>query len=412
MNLFTNFSEGISAIRSNFLRAFLTAFIITIGITALVGILTAIDGIKATVNSGLVDLGAGMFDIQQKGSKERSRRFGLVNKSYPEITYREGLRFKRLFESEARTSVYSRVSFNTQVKNGQLKTNPNISLFGVDENTLFVKGFALEKGRNFTPIEIEKGSGVAVIGFEVASLLFPTEDPLNKFIMAYGNKFQVVGILKETGSFFGGQGADRVLSVPLAKAEVLAAGKNVTYDITVLVEDPTRLGETMALARGMMRRVRKDQPLNDDSFEINKSETLSSSLDQVTSSLQVGGFGIGIITLLGAAIGLLNIMLVSVTERTHEIGLRKAVGATPGNILQQFLLEAVLICLLGGSLGIVIGIILGNVVGDYIGASAFIIPWVWISVGYAFCVGVGVASGLYPAVKASKLDPIDALQFE
>jgi len=218
--------------------------------------------------------------------------------------------------------------------------------------------------------------------------------------------------LKETGSFFGGQGADRVLSVPLAKAEVLAAGKNVTYDITVLVEDPTRLGETMALARGMMRRVRKDQPLNDDSFEINKSETLSSSLDQVTSSLQVGGFGIGIITLLGAAIGLMNIMLVSVTERTHEIGLRKAVGATPGNILQQFLLEAVLICLLGGSLGIVIGIILGNVVGDYIGASAFIIPWVWISVGYAFCVGVGVASGLYPAVKASKLDPIDALQFE
>ncbi len=412
MILLTNFLEGISAIRSNFLRAFLTAIIITIGITALVGILTAIDGIKASVNSGLVDLGAGIFDIQQKGSKERSRRFGLVNKNYPEITYREAIRFKRLFELEARVSVYSRVSFNTQVKNGQLKTNPNISLFGVDDNTLMVKGFALEKGRNFSPLEIEKGSGVAIIGFEIASLLFPFEDPLNKFVMAYGNKFRVIGVLKETGSFFGGQGADRVISVPLAKAEVMAAGKNVTYDLTVLVDDPTRLGETMGLARGVMRRVRKDQPLKDDSFEINKSETLSTSLDEVTGSLRVGGFGIGIITLLGAAIGLMNIMLVSVTERTHEIGLRKAVGATPFHILQQFLVEAVLICLIGGTLGIILGIFLGNVVGDYIGASAFIIPWTWIFVGYSFCLGVGVASGLYPAVKASKLDPIDALRFE
>lgn len=410
--MLTNFLEGISAIRSNFLRAFLTAIIITIGITALVGILTAIDGIKASVNSGLVDLGAGIFDIQQKGSKERSRRFGLVNKNYPEITYREAIRFKRLFELEARVSVYSRVSFNTQVKNGQLKTNPNISLFGVDDNTLMVKGFALEKGRNFSPLEIEKGSGVAIIGFEIASLLFPFEDPLNKFVMAYGNKFRVIGVLKETGSFFGGQGADRVISVPLAKAEVMAAGKNVTYDLTVLVDDPTRLGETMGLARGVMRRVRKDQPLKDDSFEINKSETLSTSLDEVTGSLRVGGFGIGIITLLGAAIGLMNIMLVSVTERTHEIGLRKAVGATPFHILQQFLVEAVLICLIGGTLGIILGIFLGNVVGDYIGASAFIIPWTWIFVGYSFCLGVGVASGLYPAVKASKLDPIDALRFE
>jgi putative ABC transport system permease protein len=230
--------------------------------------------------------------------------------------------------------------------------------------------------------------------------------------MAYGNKFKVIGVLKETGSFFGGQGADRVLALPLAKAEVLAAGKNITYDITVMVDDPTQLGQVMGLARGVMRNVRRDQPLQDDSFEINKSETLSASLEQVTSSLRVGGFGIGIITLLGAAIGLMNIMLVSVTERTHEIGLRKSVGATPFHILQQFLVEAVLICLIGGSMGIVLGILLGNLVGDFIGATSFIIPWVWILVGYAFCVGVGVASGMYPAVKASKLDPIEALRFE
>jgi putative ABC transport system permease protein len=192
----------------------------------------------------------------------------------------------------------------------------------------------------------------------------------------------------------------------------MGAGKELSYEITSVVKDPLMLSSTMDEARGVMRTVRHDLPDREDSFEITQSASLASSVEEVTGSLQIAGFGIGLITLLGASIGLMNIMLVSVTERTHEIGVRKALGATPMRIRIQFLTEAIVICVIGGIVGIVLGLAAGNSVSVFLGNGKFVVPWVWIGMGLALCVSVGIFSGLYPAIKASRLDPVEALRFE
>lgn len=409
-SILLNFYEAINSIRTNPLRATLTGLIIGIGITALVGILTAIDGIKASVYNGAEDMGANSFDIAVEGG--RRRRHGIENRRNGNITYVQASRYKKLMGNKAIVAIYVRVSWNTEVKYGTLKSNPNINVFGGDDNAFYAKGMDLVEGRNFSQMEMEFGMPVAVIGPELSETLFKTESPVGKVIQAQGQLFKVIGLLKKTGSVSNGGGADRAFVVPIRKAEQMASGKELNYDIATVVKDPLLLSSTMDEARGIMRTVRHDQPGHDDSFTIALSESLASSIEEVTGNLRIAGFGIGFITLLGASIGLMNIMLVSVTERTHEIGVRKALGATPRRIRLQFLVEAITICLLGGALGIVLGIAAGNSVAVFLGDGQFLIPWIWISLGLAICVVVGVFSGIYPAIKASKLDPVEALRFE
>lgn len=407
----TNLSEAIGSIRSNPLRTTLTAMIIGIGITALVGILTAIEAIQASVSQGLEDLGSNSFDISAYSSQGKTRH-GMGDRFYPKITMKEALRYKEKMEGRANIAVYVRVSFNTEVKYGSLKTNPNIRIFGSDENGFRAKGLELVTGRIFTEREMEFGLPVAVIGQEIAQALFGKEDPVGKVVQAQGLRFKVIGLLKKTGSVMGGGGADRAFVVPIRKGEAMGAGQELTYEITSIVSDASGLGRTMDEARGIMRTVRHDLPDREDSFELKKSETIAESLQEVTGVLRIAGFVIGLITLLGASIGLMNIMLVSVTERTHEIGVRKALGATPMSIRLQFLTEAVSICIVGGSIGILLGIAAGNAVSVLMGNAVFVIPWLWITVGLVMCIAVGVFSGLYPAIKASRLDPVEALRFE
>lgn len=407
----THISEAIGSIKANPLRATLTALIIGIGITALVGILTAIEGIKSSVYDGMDDLGANSFDISTI-KKSRKRRHGIESKGFKVVSYKEAARFKKLMEDKARVAIYCRIAGNVEVKFGSLKSNPNISVFGGDDNAFYAKGLDVVAGRSFSAVEMEYGMPVCVIGPELSKTLFMDESPLNQVITAFGQPFKIVGLLKKTGSVANGNGADRSFVVPIKKAEQLGAGKELNFDITAVVADPILLSGVMDEARGIMRMVRHDQPKNDDSFEIIQSASLASSIEEVTGSLQIAGFGIGLITLLGASIGLMNIMLVSVTERTHEIGVRKALGATPVNIRMQFLTEAVIICLVGGFLGIILGISAGNAVSFFLSDGRFIIPWVWMGLGLTLCIVVGVGSGLYPAIKASRLDPVEALRFE
>ena len=407
----TNLSEAMGSIRANPLRATLTALIIGIGITALVGILTAIEAIQASVSQGMEDLGSNSFDISAYSSQGKTRH-GMGDRYYPKISIREAQRYKEKMQGKAKVAVYVRVSFNTEVKYGSLKTNPNIRIFGGDENGFIAKGLEIVSGRAFTDREMELGLPVTVIGQEIKLALFAKESPIGKVVQAQGQRFMVVGLLKKTGSVMGGGGADRAFVVPVKKGESLAAGQEITYEITSIVSNPSLVSRAMDEARGIMRTVRHDLPGREDSFEIRKSETLAESLKDVTGTLRIAGFVIGLITLMGASIGLMNIMLVSVTERTHEIGVRKALGATPLMIRVQFLTEAVAICILGGSLGIILGISAGNAVSVFIGSGVFIIPWLWIGVGLALCIGVGIFSGLYPAIKASRLDPVEALRFE
>jgi putative ABC transport system permease protein len=331
---------------------------------------------------------------------------------YPKISLAEAMRFKEKMGSRATVAIYVRVSWNTEVKYGNVKSNPNINVFGGNENAFFAKGMDLVEGRVFSATEMEFGMPVCVIGPELSSVLFQNESPVNKIIQAQGMQFKVIGLLKKTGSVANGSGADRAFVVPIKKAEQLGAGKELSYEVTSVVSDPLFLSKAMDEARGIMRTVRHDPPDRDDSFEIVQSASLASSIQKVTTSLRIAGFGIGLITLLGASIGLMNIMLVSVTERTHEIGLRKAMGATPLKIRIQFLTEAIVICLLGGLMGILLGLAAGNAVSVFLGGGKFIVPWLWMGMGLGLCITVGIFSGLYPAIKASRLDPVEALRFE
>jgi putative ABC transport system permease protein len=283
---------------------------------------------------------------------------------------------------------------------------------GVNEEYMAIKGLEVDNGRNFSRLEIQYGSAVAILGYKVYTTLYKNkEDPTGTEITFSGTQFRVIGVLKEKGQL-ADHNYDNMVLVPIIKGNQMAKGRGLWYEVTVGISDPTQLEVAMGEATGVMRSIRRDRPGEPNSFELEKSETLAQELESITNGLRMGGFGIGFITLLGASIALMNIMLVSVTERTREVGVRKALGATPKRIRQQFVIEAIVVCLLGGIAGIVFGIAIGNLLSRAMNITVFVVPWTWIFVGFVVCVVVGLISGYYPAHKASRLDPIESLRFE
>ncbi len=409
MDLRENLSVSLDSIRANLLRTILTALIIAIGITSLVGILTAIDGIQQSINENMSGLGANTFNVIAKGENGRRNQRGVEDKIYPPIDYQEASKFKEVYNS-SNVSVSTNITGTAEIKRLSEKTNPNVRVIGGDENYLLLEGFDLDKGRNFSETEINFGSNVALIGSDIVNTLFNTVDPINKEISVFGGKYKVIGVIESQGQMSGG-GPDRAVIVPLDNSRRMA-GDGMRFNIKVSVANPLDMDYAMGEATGLMRSVRKDRIGAEDSFEVEKNESLAESMEEVTGYLRLGGGVIGFITLLGAAIGLMNIMMVSVTERTREIGVRKALGATPLRIRQQFLMEAIVICLIGGLAGIFLGIIIGNLVSNLISQGGLILPWFWMLVGIVVCVVVGLASGYIPAYKASRLDPIESLRFE
>lgn len=414
MDLIENIREALRSVKVNLLRTVLTGAIIAIGISSLVGMLTAIDGIKAQIADSFAGLGANSFDIRNKGfSGGRAIQEGMNEKTYPKMTYREVQDFKNEYSAIGISTVSATVTGAAEIKRGSKKTDPNSRIRAIDENYVNLKAIKIEKGRNLSNLEVRYGTSVCIIGQEIQTTLFETgEDPINQKISFLGKPYTIVGVMEKQGGMGPDQGADRQILIPIENGSRLDRQGTFNYQITGVASGPDRIDYEMGQATGMMRKIRQDRVTREDSFDLTKSESVAESLEEVAGYLRIGGFGIGFITLLGASIGLMNIMLVSVTERTREIGIRKALGATPLRIRQQFLIEAIMICVLGGFLGLILGIIIGNIIATVVGFGGFLVPWLWMFVSFLICVIVGLLSGFFPAYKASKLDPIESLRYE
>lgn len=405
-------SQAFSNVRTNLLRSVLTMLIIAFGIMALVGILTSIDSAIYSLSNSFAGMGANSFEIQPKSNAIKGSKFGRREKIANPITVNEAETFKSRYDFPAKVTLIYPGSNSAQIKFENKKTDPNTQISGIDENYLEIKAYDLVVGRNFTKQEIVSGNFKTIIADGVVKKLFNgiPEKALDQFIVINGLRFKVIGVLKSKGAAMNFSG-DRMALVPFENARVNFSSGEVNIPILVQVLRPETMPDAESSAIGLFRSIRRQKIQDESNFEIEKSEGMAAELKDNTTKLRMSAVVIGLITLLGAAIGLMNIMLVSVTERTREIGIIKALGATRSNIMTQFLIEAIIICQLGGLLGIFLGILIGNIITVVLGGS-FLIPWTWITLGIVTCFAVGLMSGLYPALKASRLDPVEALRYE
>ncbi|MFN8209815.1 MAG: ABC transporter permease [Bacteroidales bacterium] len=377
---------------------------------ALIGILTAIDAIKTSLTNQFTMMGANSFTITSRAMNIHVGNDRQRQRNFSRITYKEAEQFKEMFNEPVYVSISCDATGLATVKYGSEKTNPNVDLNGVDENYLAVSGYEIDKGRNFTADEVQMTRHLVLIGTEIYKKLFPTGiDPVGKEISVAGMKLVVVGLLKSKGSSM--MNGDNVCFMPVTVARQYFSRPNMTFNITVMPMKEVNLDVVAGEAESVFRKIRNLNPRDESDFNISKSDNIVEMLLKNIRYVTLAATIIGIITLFGAAVGLMNIMLVSVTERTREIGTRKAIGAKPVTIKYQFLFESIMIGQLGGIFGIILGILIGNAVSSML-SSSFVIPWGWVFVGIVVCFVVGVVSGYAPAVKAANIDPIEALRYE
>lgn len=403
------FRMAISALNANKMRSSLTLLGMVIGVFAIIVSVTAVKVIDVYFKESMDFLGSSTFNITRY-PQIRVDNGGREIRNRPNITYDQVERLKRSMASPVFISILEDFKMGA-VRYGERETEPNLFLLGTDENFLGNFSYELELGRFLTEQDVQYARPVAVIGYQIADELFPNETALGKTIRMDGNRFEVIGVLKEKGSFLGFSQDNRILAPITRLFSIYGIADRNIASVSLRVTGPEMITGAMEEAIGRMRVIRKVEPGDENNFEVSTNDTFKSVFDAFTGTLTMGGAGIGLIALLAAGIGIMNIMLVSVTERTREIGVRKSIGARRKDIMRQFLLEAFFLCQIGGLIGILLGALVGNGVALYFDITA-VFPWNWAIAGVMMVTAIALIFGGFPAYKAAKLDPIESLRYE
>ena len=401
---------AINSIKTQLLRTILTVVIIGIGIWALVGILSSVEAMENSISGNFATMGSNTFNIQRYDFNVQ-RRGGEREKVNPIISYQNIREFIDIYEfPSTQTSISFRGTSGAEVKFESNKTDPEVQVLGINEYYLENTGTEIESGRNFNVFDIQNNNNVCIVGSDFLKSLFVNDNPIGKRISIRGVKFKVIGVLQSKGSTFGNNQDLRVL-IPIQVARGIFTAPNINYTISIMVKNTEMLNAAQDEAVVTFRNIRGLNPIEKNDFGMERSDDLINRITSITGYLEIAAWIISIITILGSSIALMNIMLVSVTERTREIGVRKALGAKNSTISTQFFIETIVIGQIGSVLGILLGIGTGMIFSSFF-ESEFSLPWIPMLWATIITFIVAIIAGFYPAMKASKLDPIESLRYE
>ncbi len=400
---------ALNSLKANKLRSLLTVLGIIVGIFSIITISTVVSMLQNSIEEGVAQLGQTTFQIQKyPAMMDRGDRAKYRNRK--DLTIDQYFELRDKLEGEAEAVGAEQWDGGKLFKYENKETNPNVSLVGATPEAFPNNKWVADEGRSFNYNDVNRYEKVIVLGASLAKNLFDEMDPVGQEVKVDNHKLRVIGVLEKQAASFG-QDKDNFAAIPITTFQSFYGKYNESVNITVSSFSKEDYEDVIEKSIGYFRTIRKVPAGEEDDFGIFSNESVLTQINSMTAGVKIGAYVIALIALLAAGIGIMNIMLVSVTERTKEIGIRKAIGAKKSNILTQFLIEAIVLSLFGGIIGIIIGLIVGNLAGSAIGGELSI-PLDWVAIGVLLCILVGVGFGTYPAYKASNLDPIDALRYE
>jgi putative ABC transport system permease protein len=404
------FSIALQSIINNKLRTSLTILGVVVGIFSIIVIMTIITMLQSSIENGLSLLNKNTFQIE-KFDRMQGRGDGQDRswRNRKNITINEAYRLKELLTGALYVGA-EQWSFGKVIKFGNYETNPNISIAGETIDGIRTNNWKVEYGRDLRESDVQYSNNVCLLGADVVDKIFPSMNPIGQTVKVDGKPMKVAGVLERQPSMFG-QSRDNYIVMPITTWQSMYGKYEESVNIMVTAPSKESYNDVIESAIGHLRKIRKVAPGEPDDFSVFSNESMMNQVNDITGPIKIGALAVSLVALLAAGVGIMNIMLVSVTERTREIGIRKAIGARKSSILIQFLIEAVILCLVGGLAGIIIGIGIGNFAGSFLNAQTAI-PYDWVLIGITMCVIVGLIFGTYPAYKAANLDPIEALRYE